>query len=256
MTEESQEKLTAPHFKVSRAPHHLAGTGRESDNRITTVVNIQQKGISSCRSNNDVARRNFMRSPGRMNQSPLSHGVQPIFSGKSPNEDSVSKRDSSRKERYSYLRSVGNAVVNNQDVRKSVDRIRMSSELDYNIKSKSELGQVEGITQFEEAGRRSTVPEQLNQNRLAKSSLNQYHNAPAIVISAATSGINSAKNSQSELFMRNMQAENAHEPQRSSTSYAVHQVGPMMMGRPGFVKRIAPPQSKSALDKDKDDKEN
>ena len=41
--------------------------------------------------------------------------------------------------RYSYLRSVGNAVVQ-EDVRKSVDRIRMSNENENQLKSRSELG--------------------------------------------------------------------------------------------------------------------
>lgn len=97
--------------------------------RSTTVVNIRAKGIASCRSNNDVANRKFNRSPAHLNASPMSLGpaCQPVLSGNNHRDNSsLSKRDNSVG-RYSYLRNVGNSVVNN-DVRKSVDRIRMSKE--------------------------------------------------------------------------------------------------------------------------------
>ena len=105
VTEESTENLDDPNFEVARVAKNEKDRGLQSDNRLTTVVDIKTIGIASC--------RNFIRSPGRMSRSPLSQGVQPMLSGKSPNDQSASKRDSSRKERYSYLRSVGNAVVVN-----------------------------------------------------------------------------------------------------------------------------------------------
>jgi len=72
--------------------------------------------------------------------------------------DSIEKRDSSATAgRYSYLRSVGNAVVVQEDVRKSVDRIRLGNESDKHLKSKSDLDML-GATKFEEIGRRGTAP--------------------------------------------------------------------------------------------------
>jgi len=51
---DSQDNLSQPPCIV----------GGESDTHLTRVVNIRPKGISSCRSNNDVATRKFQRSPG------------------------------------------------------------------------------------------------------------------------------------------------------------------------------------------------
>lgn len=112
------------------------GNGVLSDNRLTTVVNIRPQGIQSCRSNNDVAPpKTFNRSPSHRNQSPLSVGVcQQVFSGKRPldkkagENHSVLESGSQSGGRYSYLRSVGNAVVQSKDdVRNSVDRINLPS---------------------------------------------------------------------------------------------------------------------------------
>ena len=150
----------------------MAMAGGESDTRLTTVVNIRPAGgITSCRSNNDMAQHTFNRSPNQMNQSPLSVGLcQQVLSGNNRHQG----RDSSLSGRYSYLRSVGNAVVQD-DIRKSVDRIRVGSEYEQNLKSKkSDLVLDDIKSRFEEAGRRGTAPYDIETSRQPKSGLD-YH---------------------------------------------------------------------------------
>ena len=159
------------HYEVTRAYEQTAkaAAGGESDSRLTTVVNIRPAGgITSCRSNNDVAQHTFNRSPNQMNQSPLSVGLcQQVLSGNNRHQG----RDSSLSGRYGYLRSVGNAVVQD-DIRKSVDRIRVGSEHEQNLKSKkSDLVLDDIKSRFEEAGRRGTAPYDVETSRQPKSAL-------------------------------------------------------------------------------------
>lgn len=158
-------------FEITNANKQAAKVkaGGESDSRLTTVVNIRPAGgITSCRSNNDVARHTFNRSPHQMNQSPLSVGLcQQVLSGNNRHQG----RDSSLSGRYGYLRSVGNAVVQD-DIRKSVDRIRVGSEHEQNLKSKkSDLVLDDIKSRFEEAGRRGTAPYDVETSRQPKSAL-------------------------------------------------------------------------------------
>jgi len=49
--------------------------------------------------------------------------------------------------RYSYLRAIGTQVVAQENLRKSVDRIRMSSDaIELDKKSKSDVENIEGNT--------------------------------------------------------------------------------------------------------------
>ncbi len=88
-----------------------------------------------------MAPRNFKnRSPNRQYQSPLSHDfTQPVLFNQASRHESHGKRDSSVIEsRYSYLRAVGNQVVAQENTRKSVDRIRMSTDHELDQRSKSD----------------------------------------------------------------------------------------------------------------------
>ena len=122
--------------------------------------------------------------------------------------DSNSNRDSSVTGRYSYLRSVGNAVVQ-EDVRKSVDRIRMSSENENQLKSKSELGVKQQHHHdepcFEDTGRRGTAPichdTGDDGRRQPKSGLNIYKPDMGAAMGVTSSfGANSRKSSKGEIF--------------------------------------------------------
>ena len=101
--------------------------------------------------------------------------------------------------RYGYLRSVGNAVVQ-EDVRKSVDRIRMSNENENQLKSRSELGMKQGNTRFEEAGRRGTAPiyEDDDPKKQPRSGMNIYK--PEMGGLTSSFGDNSRKSSKGEIF--------------------------------------------------------
>ena len=255
---ENESRDTFSHgFMVSKP----GKDGHESDSRLTTVVNIKPLGIASCRSNNDVARRTFARSPsdGR-HQSPLSQVVcQPVLSGNNRN-DSNGRRDSSVNGRYSYLRGVGNAVVQT-DVRKSVDRIRMSVNQDSNqqITNKSQLEMASG---YDESKRRGTAPnfDESELPRQHKSSLNNYNKLDKIAIVGQSYNAHSSQaSSQNELLSLNngvinydnQQMSQQQQHVRSNTSYGVvppQHIGIIMGGQEGFVKRITPLQSKSALD--------
>lgn len=119
--------------------------------------------------------------------------------------------------RYSYLRSVGNSVVATEDIRKSVDRIRMSHENEKHLKSKSDLDML-GPTRFEEIGRRGTAPINVVENEpRQKSSLVNYKKKPEM---AVKSGLVTCKQSRQDLLI-DKAIEVTVNNERSNTSYGV-----------------------------------
>ena len=94
-------------------------------------------------------------------------------------------------------------MVAHEDVRKSVDRIRMSNEHDKHLKSKSDLDMLQA-TRFEEIGRRGTAPTPLETDeigRLPKSSLNYLKPDLVFVQENPKSGVVSGQQSHSDLII-------------------------------------------------------
>jgi len=209
-----------------------SGANNESDTRLTQIVNMKPKGIISCRSNNDVAQRTFHRSPRHV--SPLSHGLnEPVLSSGIDRDTSNSRRDNSVPGRNSYLRSVGNAVVQ-EDVRKSVDRLRMSNEK--HLKSRSNLEVTNAYDP--DSARRGTAPTLIpDDKRQPKSTLNRIQK-------------DSSRDTPTRQELTPLSVADYVRANTSFGGAAEHQIGTMMLGQPGFIKRITAPhavQSKSAL---------
>ena len=171
-------------------------------------MNIAGKGMmNSCRSNNDVGNHRFNRSPDHRNASPISVGVcQPVLSGNNYKDRKLGGKRDSSVGRFSYLRSVGNAVLNDSEVRKSVDRIRISKVNLHEEKNDADLV-ADLKTRFEEEGRRGTTPNEIAPKTGGMSFFKRNLDGPAD---------STGKNSHSELFAGRNDINNQ---QRSKTSY-------------------------------------